>query len=625
MTLPKEKDKPMTPFDLLSMGFWLFPVRNKVPLVRWSRESSNDPNVIARWIAEFPDCDFGINHGLSGTCCLDDDSGKNPEGETTMAILDLDYGPMPSTFMVGTINHGVHYIYRGELANTQGSQTGRPGVDTKGPGGYTVAPCSQGYSVISNAPITPVPEWLVSLVGKPSPHATRSLAPIIALDENSAIALAIRFLTSAEPAIQGQAGDKRTFLTACRVKDFGVSQEQNLELMLEFYNPDCLPPWSDAGMAEKVRSAYNSGKYPPGIANPEAFFTVFEDPEPPGKPVVRDRISEMFIDGYDLIRQNLKINYLIDGLIETPTTGLIFGDSTVGKTFTAIDMSLSVVFGVPWMGGQAHQGRVLYFNGEGHVGFSRRLRAWLQHHDIDDLPRGGITVTRRRTELTEASAAALEPYIKDNISKYGPLALIQIDTLAKHLIATADENSAKDISGYLNMMAYLQDRYEAVVATVHHSSKANKEISRGSSAIRGALDWEIKMGVGELVFKKQKDGEVPPPMGFAIKQIVFPDLSNSAVIIPCQYDPTHGTAKLSGDSLQAYSVFQMEISQEGSNLIPRNLFRQKFMDVLGDETKANTKRQKFIRAEEALLQAGLIKIEGENVIDCGINALDSED
>jgi hypothetical protein len=49
------------------------------------------------------------------------------------------------------------------------------------------------------------------------------------------------------------------------------------------------------------------------------------------------------------------------------------------------------------------------------------------------------------------------------------------------------------------------------------------------------------------------------------------------------------------------------------------------MDALGDDVARGTKYKKFERAEEALLQAGLIRIEGENVYDCGINEVDSED
>jgi hypothetical protein len=394
--------------------------------------------------------------------------------------------------------------------------------------------------------------------------------------------------------------------------------------MSDHFNNRCLPPWSETDLETKVHSAYQYGSQPPGIANPAAVFTVFEDPDPPITRTKEDRLATLFVDGHDLIRRELKINYLIDGFVETPTTGLIFGDSTAGKSFIAIDMSLSVAFGHPWMGAPTHAGRVLYFNGEGYVGFARRLQAWLRYYNYEDLPRGAFTTTCRRVELTEESAMKLEPLIKADISKYGPLALINVDTLARHISAGLDENKATDISVFLNAMSYLSERYNAVTTTIHHSGKVNKDVSRGSSAIRGTLDWEMKVAPGEIKFLKQKEGELPAPFGFALQKVVLSDLASSAVPILCQYDPTHGKAKLSGDSLQAFSILQMGISNGGGTLLSRAVWRQQFMDVLGADLKAITKRQKFLRAEEALLQSETIKIVGENVYDCTISEEDAD-
>ena len=52
---------------------------------------------------------------------------------------------------------------------------------------------------------------------------------------------------------------------------------------------------------------------------------------------------------------------MVNELIETPTTGLIFGDPGAGKSLLAIDMALSVAHGAPWMGAETTQGPWLCF------------------------------------------------------------------------------------------------------------------------------------------------------------------------------------------------------------------------------------------------------------------------
>lgn len=347
----------------------------------------------------------------------------------------------------------------------------------------------------------------------------------------------------------------------------------------------------------------------------DCFQEFIDTDSTPVKP--RDPYIGLFADAHDLIRRDMTINYLIDGLIETSTTGLFFGDSTAGKSFVAIDMALAVAFGTSWMGAKARRGSVLYFNGEGHGGIPRRIKAWLRHYGYDDIPKGQFTVTQRRIEITEQSVMKLEPHIKAITSKYGPIVVMYIDTLAKHISSAADENSAKDIGGYLNAVDYLRDKYQCTVATIHHSGKGNKETSRGSSAIRGALDWEVKVARNEITFTKMKEEELPPPFGFSLEKA-----GDSAVPVRCHYDPTHGKApNLPGDARQLLSILQMGISETGKNLTRSDLC-DRFYIAMGDRVKPTTKNKKFNRAEDALLKVGLMRIEGEYVRDNTLSAIE---
>lgn len=613
--IPAAKEAYMTPYELLTLGFYLFPVAGKMPLVKWTKESTDDPEQIRKWETLKARTGWGVDCGKSGLAVLDIDSGKVSTALDCLTGLEFEYGDLPRTLTIRTPSGGYHRIYKGGIRNSASSKLGA-GLDTRGSGGFIVAPGSPGYEVIDQTIIDEVPSWLVDLVGRPAERTEIPEPEDVAVDSDTAVQLATRFLHNAEPAIEGLGGDLLTYKVACGIRDYGVSKEMSLELMLEHWNDTCSPPWSAEELDAKIRNAYHYAAQPLGSANPENVFEPFEDSTPPES---TKALKPLFIDAHDLIRKELTINYLIQGLIETPTTGLIFGDPGAGKSFLSLDMALAVAFGSQWMGAMAAQGRALYFNGEGHVGAARRIMAWLKHYGHDDIPPGLFTLTQRRIELTEKSVMQLEPHIKALTDKYGPLSLITVDTLARHLSGEADENSAKDVGGFINAVDYLKDRFQCTVAVVHHSGKMNKESSRGSSAIKGALDWEFKVAPGEIKFTKQKEGELPEPMGFVLESV---DLSNgvrSAVPILSQYDPTHGkSASLSSDAQLAFSILQFSISSGNGAFVTENEWRKAFYEALGDDVKDDTKRQKFGRVKKQLLDSVTIKYEGDKIIDISL-------
>jgi predicted P-loop ATPase len=76
----------------------------------------------------------------------------------------------------------------------------------------------------------------------------------------------------APPAVEGQSGDQTTFKIACRGRDFSLSPQKTLELMLEHYNTKCTPPWNPDDLAKKVLNAYKYSEDTPGKKDPKAVF-----------------------------------------------------------------------------------------------------------------------------------------------------------------------------------------------------------------------------------------------------------------------------------------------------------------------------------------------------------------
>ena len=521
----------VTVYDLIDMGCYIFPVREKKPMVKWTKESTNDPEEVRnkKWESMTGRTGWGIDCGKSGLAVLDLDTGegKHPEALDALALLEIEHGALPETYTVKTPSGGSHQYYRGAIKCSAGKLA--PGIDTRGAGGYVVAPGSPGYEVVGFTSPVDVPEWLVSLVGLPTPKEERApLAPDLKVDTDTAIRLAAQFLLHADPAIGGLHGDDHTYRVACGVRDYGVTEDVALQLMLEHWNPSCAPIWPVEELARKVANAYSYARRGLGGMNPENVFEPVPD-APESTRIVRP----MFIDVHDLIRRPLVVEYLVEGLIERPTTGMLFGEPSAGKSLIAIDLALSVALGGSWFGHPCLQGQSVYFFGEGQGGMQRRIMAWMRHYKVDDIPEGGMHVSGSRLTIDEASVMALEPVLKGYRDRHGPISYICIDTLARHLRADLDENSARDVGGFINAVDYLRDRFSAAVMVVHHTPKGDRSQSRGSSALRGAMDWEARVTAEhQVIWTKQKESELPPPLDYHVRKIVLGPRADGGIAIP---------------------------------------------------------------------------------------------
>ncbi len=89
--------------------------------------------------------------------------------------------------------------------------------------------------------------------GKPEGERSRSITP---LDRAEVLERAGRYLDTLPEGIQGQGGSGMTFNAALKIIDgFDLSEDEALSLMLDRYNPRCVPPWSVEELRKKVRDA----------------------------------------------------------------------------------------------------------------------------------------------------------------------------------------------------------------------------------------------------------------------------------------------------------------------------------------------------------------------------------
>jgi len=259
----------------------------------------------------------------------------------------------------------------------------------------------------------------------------------------------------------------------------------------------------------------------------------------------------------DVISKLGPIDWLVKNYVENNTTGLFFGDPCSYKSFLAMDLALHVASGKTWNGNKVKQGSVIYIAGEGHGGFARRMKAWEIENNMDvrDLP---MYFTNKPVDfMDQEKAEEITLDIKETIKRSGVPNLIVIDTLARNFYG--DENSTGEMGLFISHINdHLRIPFECVVLIIHHSGHKEKGRARGSTALRGGVDFEYQVEKAKednmlvkLDCTKLKDAEYPGETWLKGKVV---DLDPGSEFKP-QEDPGEDSGESDQDESQTSLVF----------------------------------------------------------------------
>ena len=236
-------------------GWAVFPLqpRGKTPITAHGcKDATSDIDVIAQWWTRTPNANIGIaTGGLSGIVVIDIDGECGKESfEAFTADNDL-----PETLTSATGGGGFHLIFdAGEEAIKNSQGTIGKGIDTRGDGGYIVAPPSihasgEAYRWTNDVAPAPLPDWLRPEHYKARPQVTKQqpARPRLAMADDNRIERARAYLDAMPGAIQGAGGHNCLLAAATAlVHGFELADADALDLLWSDFNPRCSPPW-DAG------------------------------------------------------------------------------------------------------------------------------------------------------------------------------------------------------------------------------------------------------------------------------------------------------------------------------------------------------------------------------------------
>ena len=325
---------------------------------------------------------------------LDVDVKEGKNGRADLAALEAEHGPLPPVLVWSTPSGGEARLLAADEVVSSSVGHVAAGLDIRGSNGWQAIPPTPKYEIIRQGTAATAPAWLVERARKAVREALAEAA--VHQDQDWQIRMARRFLASKlhnEP--EGE--DEHRFVLACRLRDFGLTEETALEGM-SAWNAACDYP-RDANEIEKaVTNAYRHAQNAPGaaVAAFDALIDHEAEPEPAAKepkPALLERVALSS-------RKPPPHPFLIPGFVPDATLTTLYGDGGAGKTLFLIQMAACIATGHPFLGRPVVQApAVLYLCEDGRRELQRRGHdvATAIGADPDDIP--NLHVLRPRGDM----------------------------------------------------------------------------------------------------------------------------------------------------------------------------------------------------------------------------------
>ncbi len=313
---------------------------------------------------------------------------------------------------------------------------------------------------------------------------------------------AVTFLLGTEAAVEGAGGDDRTFQTAARLRDLGISEATALALLLEHYNPRCLPPWDRDELLVKVANAYAYGTAQFGVMSPETQYDTLAIPagphlvqEAPAAPADSLYVFGNAIDPHHLPPRP----WLYSRLLMRSNVTTFVGAGSAGKSLLQLTIAAHLAVGRPFHGYTLKDGQAcksIIYNGEDDLDEqSRRLWAVCSHFHFDwPSVRDSVALIGKkqlRLQIATQVDSGMPVINRDHLvplataGAAADVGFISIDAFVQVHQSREDDSSA--MRYVMECGTWLAEQSNTAVAFVHHVAKPGAQSKLGEMyAARGS-------------------------------------------------------------------------------------------------------------------------------------------
>jgi hypothetical protein len=184
---------------------------------------------------------------------------------------------------------------------------------------------------------------------------------------------------------------------------------------------------------------------------------------------------------------------LIAGLVPKKSYVGLYGKRSSAKSFLALHMVMSAAAGMSFFGQFTERFGSIYCVGEKKNRFGKRVRAWLDDHNVGDRQLA-VKVRWGVPDLTDPdSVSAFIEEINATALEFSargaPLALIVLDTLSR-AIGGKNVSDAESAGSATVAIQRIIDETGCTVMPLAHVAKLPGEVGGGAQSMKGAGEWE---------------------------------------------------------------------------------------------------------------------------------------
>jgi len=252
--------------SLARAGFTVFKLKGKTPVVKWRKHPYTVPFEVEDYFSG-----WSQNYGVAPTrdqLIIDiDPRNFKKDDKPHKRLFDLIGLTSPETPIVKTGGGGYHIYFNikdmpSEMKIRKNIKEYK-GLDFISDGAYVVGPGSfhpeTGMEYVIQKTFNKImdaPQALIDLLTTKKKLKTIDDTKSLKDDDKTVTDIYQSFLETTPAAEEGDSGDLITYKVACAGRDYALSPGKTLEMMVEFYNPRCDPPWDHEDLQLKVTNAF---------------------------------------------------------------------------------------------------------------------------------------------------------------------------------------------------------------------------------------------------------------------------------------------------------------------------------------------------------------------------------
>lgn len=228
---------------------------------------------------------------------------------------------------------------------------------------------------------------------------------------------------------------------------------------------------------------------------------------------------------------------VVDALLFRGTKARLFGESTAGKTWVAMDLAACVANGLPWLGRFATtEGPALFVAAEGAPSFAPRMRTW-------GLASGRRSMVKFWPEAVLIGGPQWDAFVQA-CEREGFVLVVQ-DTQAAMTVGRKEDSNDDAGEVQAAWTALCASAGAPCSLSVHHVGWADQGRPRGASGMFGGMDTELRLTEGRhgllLVTEKQRYHEKAPPVHLRLVKehgglVVRPPLGEDGGVFADEHD-----------------------------------------------------------------------------------------